>query len=407
MGLGTCIKDTVCYFFEYDTLKVVHISNKKIGVLNRIIQLVILGYIVGYVIVYQKGYQQFSSFNTATTTKLKGVLSTQNLSDDDFYPFLSDKSVYKKVWDIADIVVPPEESGQFFVTTNLIVTPNQQMKTCPEDPDVKEAHCKAANDTTSCVPGKALLLGNGVLTGRCVPASSPNQTLHVCEISGWCPVEQDYGPLKNGKALFEDVRNFTVLIKNYIEFPLFHTRRSNIPQSAIQTYLKDCRYDPVSDPLCPVFQIGSIVEEAGVEFDEVAVKGGVIQVLINWDCNLDFDAKYCLPHYSFTRLDDPNVVLAKGWNFRYPKYYNETTRTLVKAYGITFAILVQGRAGKASPIPIAINMGSGLGLMVVATVACDFVVIYCLKRRKLYKEKKYKFVTSGEHYENFSNESMG
>ncbi|EEC10106.1 P2X purinoceptor,putative [Ixodes scapularis] len=44
--------------------------------------------------------------------------------------------------------------------------------------------------------------------------------------------------------------------------------------------------------------------------------GGVIQLLINWDCNLDFDAKYCIPKYTFSRLDDPNAVLAKGWNFR-------------------------------------------------------------------------------------------
>ncbi|CAN8016786.1 unnamed protein product, partial [Ixodes persulcatus] len=324
-----------------------------------------------YVIVYQKGYQQFSSFNTATTTKVKGVLSTQNLSDDDFYPFLSDKSVYKKVWDIADIV----ESGQFFVTTNLIITPNQHMKTCPEDPDIKQAHCKSVNDTTSCTPGEALLLGNGVLTGRCVPAPPPNQTLHVCEIAGWCPVEQDYGPLKNGQALFGDVRNFTVLIKNYIEFPLFHVKRQvtkqycNIQASDNSTYLKYCRYNPDSDPLCPVFRLGDIVEEAEVNFEEVAVKGGVIQLLINWDCNLDFDAKYCIPKYSFTRLDNPNdsCCMHISGCCRYPKYYDETTRTLVKAYGITFIILVQGRAGKASPIPIAINLGSGLGLMVVVS----------------------------------------
>lgn len=118
MGIN-CVKATVNYFFEYDTLKVVHIGNKKIGALNRLIQLFILGYIIGYVIIYQKGYQQFSTFTSATTTKVKGVLSTQNISDDAFYPFLENKSVYKRVWDIADIVVPPEESNQFFCDNKL------------------------------------------------------------------------------------------------------------------------------------------------------------------------------------------------------------------------------------------------------------------------------------------------
>lgn len=33
--------------FEYDTPKYVHIKNKKIGVLNRLVQLAIIGYIIG------------------------------------------------------------------------------------------------------------------------------------------------------------------------------------------------------------------------------------------------------------------------------------------------------------------------------------------------------------------------
>ena len=33
--------------FEYDTTKIVHIHNKKVGALNRLVQLVIVVYIVG------------------------------------------------------------------------------------------------------------------------------------------------------------------------------------------------------------------------------------------------------------------------------------------------------------------------------------------------------------------------
>lgn len=32
---------------EYNTAKLVHIHNKKIGIMNRLVQLVIVGYIVG------------------------------------------------------------------------------------------------------------------------------------------------------------------------------------------------------------------------------------------------------------------------------------------------------------------------------------------------------------------------
>ena len=34
--------------FEYDTAKIVHIKNKKVGIMNRIVQLGIIGYMIGY-----------------------------------------------------------------------------------------------------------------------------------------------------------------------------------------------------------------------------------------------------------------------------------------------------------------------------------------------------------------------
>ncbi|CAN8016785.1 unnamed protein product [Ixodes persulcatus] len=39
-------------------------------------------------------------------------------------------------------------------------------------------------------------------------------------------------------------------------------------------------------------------------------------------------------------------------------------------------------------------------------VVCDLVVLHCLKHRKLYTAKKFKFVNSDVHYENFSNQSV-
>ena len=32
--------------FEYDTAKIVHIRNKKVGLMNRLVQLAIVGYII-------------------------------------------------------------------------------------------------------------------------------------------------------------------------------------------------------------------------------------------------------------------------------------------------------------------------------------------------------------------------
>jgi P2X purinoceptor 4 len=123
----------------------------------------------------------------------------------------------------------------------------------------------------------------------------------------------------NERPLFEEVANFTVLIKNFVEFPTFGKmfRRRNIMEEANKTYLQSCHYSRDQDPFCPVFRIQDMISLAGENFTQLAVRGGVIVVSIDWDCNLDLDfMKFCKPMYSFRRADDPNTNIAPGWNFR-------------------------------------------------------------------------------------------
>ena len=42
------------------------------------------------------------------------------------------RMMYERVWDEADYVVPPAENGAFFVTTNVVITPNQTLGQCPD-----------------------------------------------------------------------------------------------------------------------------------------------------------------------------------------------------------------------------------------------------------------------------------
>ena len=59
--------------------------------------------------------------------------------------------MYERVWDEADYVVPPAENGAFFVTTNVVITPNQTRGYCPEVnelirfPRKHEQLCKCLN----------------------------------------------------------------------------------------------------------------------------------------------------------------------------------------------------------------------------------------------------------------------
>ena len=123
-------------------------------------------------------------------------------------------------------------------------------------------------------------------------------------------------------------------------------------------------------------------------YSMLALKGGVISVDIKWDCDLDWDFdSYCLPKYNFVILDDT------GWNFRHGKYHEENRRTLIKAYGLKFLLNVSGNAGKFDLTKTVIILVTGLGLMGLANILCDFVLLNCSNEfRKQVMEKKYEAI---------------
>lgn len=138
MGFGTAVKNfAVSSCLEYDTPKIVTIRSRFIGILNRLVQIAIILYVVVWVFIIHKGYQFIDNAPVSgVTTKLKGVAYTNS----------SDPRVGQRLWDAADLNVPPEENGAFFLTTNVIVTHNQTQGECTE---LWGADC--TNDT-ACLP---------------------------------------------------------------------------------------------------------------------------------------------------------------------------------------------------------------------------------------------------------------
>ncbi|XP_025091164.1 P2X purinoceptor 4-like isoform X2 [Pomacea canaliculata] len=392
MSPPTVVRSAIGVFFEYDTPKIVHIRSKKVGIINRILQLIIIGYVVGFAIVYKKGYQEFEDVQSAVTTKLKGVVFTN---------FTTIPGLDGRIWDVADYVVPPLENDAFFVMTNVYVTPSQRQATCEEDPTIGDALC----ENKTCTPNEPVVNGNGVKTGACLNSTILPGT-KVCEIYAWCPVENDNTSTPPYPALGA-AKNFTVFIKNNIEFPKFGVQRRNIPDFASDDYLSLCRFNPYDphDRYCPIFLLDTIVQSAGYAFDDVTKEGAVIQIIITWDCNLDYDESNCLPEYSFRRLDRGDFKVSRGFNFRYADHYksdNGTSfRTLYKTYGIRFVIVVQGTAGRFGAWPLFLNIGSGIALLSIATVLCDIIVLYILKARSYYRDKKYQDVKGEDAYEAF------
>ncbi|KAK1786141.1 hypothetical protein P4O66_017581 [Electrophorus voltai] len=357
-------KDALLSALDYKTEKYVIAKDKKVGLLYRLIQLFLIGYIIGWVFLTKKGYQETEeSVESSVITKVKGVVFTNTTASG------------PRLWGPEDYVIP-----------------HQSFR-------VPDGHCTENGD---CAEGKTVVAGNGVKSGRCL--RKEHNSTGTCEIYAWCPIERSHRPCV---PLLGKTENFTIFIKNFIRFPKFGFSKSNVLETPKDTYLKSCSYDEVTDPYCPIFRFGDVVRRAGHDFQDMAllasivqltlddfkkqkaskssfneirvlVQGGSIEVLIEWYCDLDRGYSACHPRYSFTRLDSSaaaNVVSA-GYNFRYAHYFKSASgqvhRTLYKVYGIRLDILVYGKGA----------------------FFCDVVLLYMMKKSTLYRQRKFETANS-------------
>ncbi|XP_038620774.1 P2X purinoceptor 3 [Tachyglossus aculeatus] len=359
----------VADFFTYETTKSVVVKSWTIGIINRAVQLLIISYFVGWVFLHEKSYQvRDTAIESSVVTKVKGFGRYAN-----------------RVMDVSDYVTPPQGTSVFVVITKLIATENQVQGFCPESEAkhrcVTDGHCRPESTT-----------GGGILTGRCV---SYNTSLDTCEIQGWCPMEVDTVQT----PILMEAENFTIFIKNSIRFPLFNFEKGNLLPDLTAEDMKRCRFHPDTAPFCPILRLGDVVKFAGQDFAKIANTGGVVGIKIGWVCDLDKSWDQCIPKYSFTRLDSVSEKssVSPGYNFRFAKYYKTENgtehRTLLKAFGIRFDVLVYGNAGKFNIIPTIISTVAAFTSVGVGTVLCDIILLNFLKGAEHYKAKKFEEVT--------------
>uniref|UniRef100_A0A672ITC8 P2X purinoceptor n=1 Tax=Salarias fasciatus TaxID=181472 RepID=A0A672ITC8_SALFA len=350
--MGSMLWGCVTDFFTYETTKSVVVKSWSVGIINRIVQLLIIAYFVGWVFFYEKAYQvSDTGIESSVMTKVKGFGYHNN-----------------RVMDVADYVFPSQGTSVFCIMTKLIITEHQ--------------------NCLLCVPG--------VITGVCIKGS--NGTKGRCEIEGWCPAENDQ--IHVDPML--DVKNFTIFIKNSIRFPLFDVTRGNFPSTMTSSQIRNCTYHPELNPFCPIFRVGDVLNYTGQSIEDLSAKGGEIGINIQWKCNLDLSIEKCVPEYAFTRLDAPFAknAVSKGYNFRFAKYFmteNGTEfRTLHKAFAIRFDVMVTGTAGKFNTIPTLINLVAAFTSIGLGTVLCDYILLNFLKGAEQYKAKKFEEVSDAQ-----------
>ncbi|CAF0888182.1 unnamed protein product [Rotaria sp. Silwood1] len=375
------------YFTEYETPKLVSIHSAKYAGILRIIQIIVLIYSTIYLLIYEKGYQkQSTTITSSVTLKVKGIGYAHTLEN---------KTL---IIDGADYIIPPSENNAIFIMSNFVQTDQTRTK-CAENIKVKEAIC---HNDSQCFNKSFTPNMNGRWTGRCLLSPEKdigNETTNItktrtglCEYAGWCPSEDDLTSTK----LVQGVLDFTIFIKNFIEFPMFQIKHKNM----VDSLKKPCIFHPEYQKDCPIFSIDYIMSEAEKNTTERNLMlryGGVISIKIDWDCNLDRNIKLCKPQYSFARLDVPfyEKPFSMGFNFRYASYWKHNRkyfRSLTKAYGLRLIMSISGKAGKFDFITLTLNIGSLVGLFGLGTIVCDILLLHLSKNARTYRNFVFEIV---------------
>jgi hypothetical protein len=61
---------------------------------------------------------------------------------------------------------------------------------------------------------------------------------------------------------------------------------------------------------------------------------------------------------------------------------------LFKAYGLRIIINSFGTGGKFNIVPLLLTIGAGLGLMSISVLIADCFLLYCTRKRKIFKQFK-------------------
>ncbi|CAF1367905.1 unnamed protein product, partial [Didymodactylos carnosus] len=307
-----------------------------------------------------------STVISAVTLKLKGMGYVNRLNRNE-----------PVVIDGTDYTIPPVENAAVFIMTSFIQT-HQVRTRCEESRHIKQAFCTSDEQCANEYPYSNK---SGRWTGNCLIKT--NATIGLCELEGWCPVEDD----KQGRDHINDALNFTIFLKNFVEFPEFDVVRKNF-----RSYMTSCIYNK-TNKLCPIFRLRQIVEAVENDEDERASMlkhGAVIRLKIYWDCNFDLNVRKCVPEYSFRRIDTKhkNENFSKGFNFRFVNNWkadNRSYRILKKAFGLRIIISVSGEGRKFDLITLTLNIGSIMGIFGVASMICEIFMLHLSSHSEFYK----------------------
>lgn len=179
-------RNLLCLITDYQVKKRTVIKNCKLQISFIVYSIFIWLIITAWVLANNGQIMVNDQFNTVLSLNVKETFVT-NFSSEDFdsnYVKPEEYVNYNRVWDHSDYVTKYPMEIQ--VMTNMAITTNQTMSSCPENPQFVGVICDPLNNTCE----KGVERPNGFQTGNCVPADFPYlkdenwYNVSACEVRG-------------------------------------------------------------------------------------------------------------------------------------------------------------------------------------------------------------------------------
>ena len=149
-----------------------------------------------------------------------------------------------------------------------------------------------------------------------------------------------------------------------------------------------------------LFTLADIVTGAHMSMDTVVTQGAIILVSVHYACDLNKQQSptECQPDFRFYRMD------AAGFQYSRTEVLSTAPlkRRLQTVTGVRLYFVLSGKAGRFS-LPITLlAIGSGMGLLAVAAVVTDLIMLHCVccdtdgKLKQIFTDARYDDVTDNE-----------
>ncbi|CAF0883119.1 unnamed protein product [Rotaria sordida] len=375
--LPTPIKHILEGITQYDTPKVVRFESKWIATISLFVKLSLAISCI-YLMCQRHSYQIFDrSPISVVTIKVKPAQDCVINSSIMYY--FPNYNCEQSIYDVNDFITPATENSAISITIRMVEM-EHVLKYCYNRTIRKNS--KKINSSFQITSIHKCYEKTRCILPPLYRYEYENEKLIKKPQLCWFQLPTTTVK-RNYRAL-----NYILFIKHFVEFPQLHVIRDNlITNLGKENYIETCEYHPTYHPLCPKFRILKIlemIETNPAEYGAMFFYGSLIEIKINWKCNLDKPLEYCRPYYEFQRLDihpyDENPY-DPGSNFLTARYFfrpneSELHRIHTKIYNLHIVVSVTGEVGRFDLFQTTTSIGSFLGIFGTGTIVCDFIAAF-------------------------------